>query len=362
MPQLEGLRGLAVSLVFLVHFATLVEPWFDGAGAVQALMYAVRCMGHAGVDLFFLLSGMLIYGTLMRRQQRLRAFLARRLRRIYPAFLAVLATYVAIALLVPSLGKLPETGVVTYLLANVLLLPGLWPITPIITVAWSLSYEMSFYLAAPLVVRLCRLGHWPASWRVAGLAGLATGLFAWFALHEGPVRLVLFLGGALLHEVLHATRARAPGFALALVGLALALGPRIAVTEGAAFYTAKVAASWLGFSLLCWSALARPRGSAACWLSWAPLRWLGNMSYSYYLAHSLALVPLFMLATLVLPPATWGALGGVLLLAPAFALSLVPSLLLFLLVERPFSLEPRSDRPARSATLPGTWWSRRWTA
>ena len=359
IPPLEGLRGLAVSLVFMVHFATQVEPWFDAAGAVQALVRAVRAMGHAGVDLFFLLSGMLIYGTLLRREQSLPAFLARRLRRIYPAFLAVFAAYVVIALLMPSLDKLPETGIAMYLLAN-LLLPGLMPITPLITVAWSLSYEMFFYLAAALVVRPCRLGDWPASWRVAALAALATGLLAWFALHGGPVGLVLFVGGALLHELLQARWRRVPGPVLALAGLALALGPRILATQGAAPYTAKVLASWVGFGLLCWWALALPQGRAACWLSWAPLRWLGNMSYSYYLAHSLALVPLFMLAKAMLPPAEWGPLGGMVLLAPAFALSLVPSLLLFLLVERPLSLQPRSGRRRRCPTLPDTWRARRW--
>lgn len=211
-----------------------MDEWFDGAGAVQALVRNVRAMGHAGVDLFFLLSGMLIYGTLLRRGQSLLAFLARRARRIYPAFLAVFAIYVVIAPLVPSLDKLPETGVVPYLLANLLLLPSLLPITPLITVAWSLSYEMFFYLAAALVVRPCRLGHWPASWRVAALAALTTGLLAWFALHGGPVGLVLFVGGALLHELLQARWRRAPGPVMALAGLVLALGPRILTMQGAA--------------------------------------------------------------------------------------------------------------------------------
>lgn len=69
-----------------------------------------------------------------------------------------------------------------------------------------------------------------------------------------------------------------------------------------------------------------------------------------------------MLAKAMLPPDEWGPLGGMVLLTPAFALSLVPSLLLFLLVERPFSLEPRSGRHQRCTTLPGTWRARRWTS
>jgi peptidoglycan/LPS O-acetylase OafA/YrhL len=55
---MEGLRGVAVFLVFLVHYVSNVAPWTaSDLGSVAA---AVTTMGSTGVDLFFVLSGFLI--------------------------------------------------------------------------------------------------------------------------------------------------------------------------------------------------------------------------------------------------------------------------------------------------------------
>ena len=58
-------------------------------------------MGHAGVDLFFVLSGYLIYGSVVTRYQPFLPFIGRRLQRIYPAFAATFAMYVVLSLLFP---------------------------------------------------------------------------------------------------------------------------------------------------------------------------------------------------------------------------------------------------------------------
>jgi exopolysaccharide production protein ExoZ len=67
------------------------------------------------------------------------------------------------------------------------------------------------------------------------------------------------------------------------------------------------------------------------------MRRLGNMSYSYYLIHGLALKAAFM----VLPSSQM----FLVLLPLAFALTLIPSMALFLLVERPLSLAPAKAAP-----------------
>jgi hypothetical protein len=68
--------------------------------------------------------------------------------KLYPGYLAVLTAYVVIALLMPELSKIPHdpAPAIAYVLANLLLLPGLLPITPIVTVAWSLSYVAFGYV------------------------------------------------------------------------------------------------------------------------------------------------------------------------------------------------------------------------
>jgi exopolysaccharide production protein ExoZ len=66
---MEGLRGFAVLLVFLVHYESLLEPWIARDASLLALAHSLLIVGNAGVDLFFLLSGYLIYGSLLTRQQ-----------------------------------------------------------------------------------------------------------------------------------------------------------------------------------------------------------------------------------------------------------------------------------------------------
>ncbi|MES2130520.1 MAG: acyltransferase [Pseudomonadota bacterium] len=304
---LEGLRGLAVFLVFLVHFTTLARPLL-GASAIAD---AVRAIGNTGVDLFFVLSGYLIYASLMARPQAFLPFMARRVQRIYPAFSVVFALYVGLSLLLPGHGKLPEPPYF-YLLQNFLLLPGMLPIAPMITVAWSLSYELFFYLAIPLLIAVLRLRTDTLGYRR---------VLALLLVLAGPPRFAMFACGMLVHEL---REAPAPRSALVPVisGLLLLEGSDERVL---------VALAWL---LLCRCCLGRPHDWLARTLSWAPLRWLGNMSYSYYLLHGLALKGAFLLV------GEGGPLLAALLLVPMFAWSLLPSAALYLLVERPFSLRP----------------------
>src|SRR3954452_20896191 len=84
-PDLEGLRGLAILLVLLFHTGI---PGVIG--------------GFIGVDVFFVLSGFLITGLLIRERERtgrgsLPAFYARRARRILPAALVVVVATLLVA-------------------------------------------------------------------------------------------------------------------------------------------------------------------------------------------------------------------------------------------------------------------------
>jgi peptidoglycan/LPS O-acetylase OafA/YrhL len=74
--------------------------------------------------------------------------------------------------------------------------------------------------------------------------------------------------------------------------------------------------------------------------SWTPLRWLGNMSYSYYLAHRLALHGLRLAAGRILPPDGGSTVVFAILLPAALLLTLAASAALFVAVEKPLSLAP----------------------
>lgn len=349
LRPMEGLRGFAVFLVFLVHYVTLVQPWVHEGGAMGALLRGIHAVGNTGVDLFFVLSGYLIYGSLIARPQQFGRFMSRRVERIYPAFLAVFAIYVVLSLLAPGQSKLPADGgrAVLYLGANLLLLPGLFPIEPLITVAWSLSYEMFYYLAIPLVITMLGLRSRSGAWRIRFFALAALLIVAYCAAFGGHARLVMFISGILLHEVMAAGSLGTPRGAIALLALLAGLAAMLLPWSGSAAFAAKVSILFVAFFVLCLACFRDPAGPVARGFAWTPLRWLGNMSYSYYLLHGLSLKVAFAGLAVVLHAGDHGPWLFWALLPIMFAATLVPTTALFLAVERPYSLKPRRATPGR---------------
>lgn len=333
---MEGLRGAAVFMVFLVHYVSLMEPWTGSAAAGTARW--VHAIGNAGVDLFFLLSGYLIYGSLVARRQPFLAFMQRRVQRIYPAFACVFVIYLILSFLAPAASKIPSDPSLAalYLAQNFALLPGLFPIEPMIAVAWSLSYEMFYYLVLPGIVGVFAMRTRSTAWRVGFFVLAGAAFTAWCAVYGGPVRLIMFIAGILLFEDLREVRARTGGMlaVLAVVG-AFALMP--APIEGPVGSAIKTLALFASFYLLCRSCIGEPNAWLGRAFSATYLRWLGNMSYSYYLVHGLALkVAVAVLLKFVPTGASNAFLLG--MLPVLFAVSLAPSIALFLLVERPYSI------------------------
>jgi len=300
---MEGLRGLAVLLVFFVHYVTLIEPWVPTNGAVWSFATAVRAAGNSGVDLFFVLSGFLIYGTLIEKKRPLLPYFRRRIERIYPAFLCMLAIYVGLSIVLPAESKFPPGAGARalYLIENVALLPALTHTEPIITVAWSLSYEFFYYLDVPLLIAVLNLRAWPAKHRVVLWLCVAVCGFAYVWIYGGHVRLLMFVSGILLHETLRAV----PSGKANVLGLSGLVGSFALMTAIAQFGLSpplRFVALFVTFYALCYGSFAAPSSVTAGVFSWTPLRWLGNMSYSYYLCHGLALKALFMVLGRVMPP------------------------------------------------------------
>jgi exopolysaccharide production protein ExoZ len=346
LRAMEGLRGLAVFLVFLVHYATLVSRQTTDSTAWTAVLHGMVRIGHSGVDLFFLISGYVIYGTLISKPWRFSTFFRRRVQRVYPAFLAVLAIYLVLSAMVPSVSRIPAPAwtAVSYVLANMLLLPGIFPIEPIITVAWSLSYEMCFYLAMPTFVVCLGMVRWPSETRERFFLALAVLLGAACVIWDGPGRLVFFLAGAILFDYSRRSPSRAPSAIATLLclvaGWAVVLIPIAEPFDSAVW----LAALFISFFVLCFSCFADLTSPISRVASWTPARWLGNMSYSYYLIHSLALGGMFRLIYSQI--STPLSVSTVLALLPvAFFVTLVPATVLFLCIERPLSLKVRQRQP-----------------
>ena len=354
---MEGLRGFAVFLVFLVHYVTLVDPWLSEKAAIHVFARSLLTIGHTGVDLFFVLSGYLIYGSLISRDQRFVRFMSRRIQRIYPAFIVVFGIYIVMSFAFPSESKIPPGAVegLIYLAQNFLLLPGLFPIEPLITVAWSLSYELFYYMAIPLIIAVFRLRDRSSVWRTLFFLCVA-GLISGYCLaYGGHIRLIMFIAGILLYEAMDSQWVPTPSSLLGLAALSIGfLAILVVPLKGSAGSVLKVNTLFVAFFLLCLTCFRNPSAWLPRAFSWTPLRWLGNMSYSYYLLHGLALKASFLALSKVNPGESFGSWFFWALLPPMFVLTLVPTAALFLLIERPFSLAQSRNRQGSNQFLQRT--------
>uniref|UniRef100_UPI002A811A88 acyltransferase family protein n=1 Tax=Streptomyces sp. CRN 30 TaxID=3075613 RepID=UPI002A811A88 len=149
-PDIEGLRALAIGLVLLYH-----------AGVTRL------AGGYVGVDVFFVISGFLITGLLVRELRRsgrvsLTGFYARRMRRLLPSALAVLAAVVTAAwLLVPPADQrgvfLDVVAAALYVVnwrqaAEAVDYSALGTAASPVQHFWSLAVEEQFYVVWPLLL------------------------------------------------------------------------------------------------------------------------------------------------------------------------------------------------------------------
>jgi peptidoglycan/LPS O-acetylase OafA/YrhL len=149
VPQLDGLRAIAVLLVLLTHF------W--GYRESPEILNRFAAAGWVGVDLFFVLSGFLITSILWDSRDSPRYFVnfyARRTLRIFPIYFLVLGF---VFVLMPLVSKLPEgltqdAWLYWLYLGNFAIASGGWQLF-ILDITWSLSIEEQFYLLWPALVR-----------------------------------------------------------------------------------------------------------------------------------------------------------------------------------------------------------------
>ena len=294
VDALDGVRGLAILAVVLMHCALfgIVRADIGDHPLTRTLL-----LGWTGVDLFFVLSGFLITGILLRAKDRphyFRNFYARRALRIFPLY------YVTITLLLFVLPRAATTGaekVPYYLyLQN---FAWLWPgeANPDIarTITWSLAVEEQFYLVWPAVVLW--LGRGSLLRLCAAMIVVASGLR--FVLLGSGMSTVYFLTPCRFDAL-------AAGACLALLPLPPAWLGRTFVAIGAAGLA--LAAWWTGSSLpdknpdmqrwgiLCalplatgLMILARGDGLFARFCCNRVLRSFGKYSYCIYLVHLLVI-------------------------------------------------------------------------
>ncbi|MCM3783922.1 acyltransferase [Neobacillus mesonae] len=151
IDSLQMVRGIAALLVVLHHIGTIYSKSL-GHDIVMTIPFIP---GYMGVDIFFVLSGFLMYyihhkdiGT---SKNRLLPYLKKRLIRIYPAYWVVLIALVGIYFAVPSMGY-DYYRDASYILNSFLLIPQ--SEQPLLGVAWTLTHEVYFYLIFGLLIIL----------------------------------------------------------------------------------------------------------------------------------------------------------------------------------------------------------------
>jgi peptidoglycan/LPS O-acetylase OafA/YrhL len=309
IPQLDALRFFAILGVIVTHeWYPDPFPWiFQGLDP-----------GGVGVRLFFVLSGFLITGILLRCRRRveerghrrsvlIRRFYMRRFLRIYPLYYAVLAAIIIVGI-APT--RLLWPWLVTYTTNIYISVHHQWIGDS--GIFWTLAVEEQFYLLWPLLVLVV-----PRRWLLPLLAGmivLAPMYRLYAAIHvpgdlvlngytSGTFTLAVFdsLGmGALIAVLVDMDSTRTllrrwlSRIALPVGGAAVLLLLAVSYYRGptANFIFGETAQALV----LCWvvgTASQGFTGPVGSLLEWRPICYLGKVSYGMYIFH--AFVPILLL-------------------------------------------------------------------
>lgn len=136
---IQYLRGLAAFLVIVYHsmVMSVVSPYFSNP------------VGEFGVDIFFVISGFVMWVTTESKKNNTLSFWISRIFRVIPLYWVFTLSIVLAAILVPSLFFNSRGLDLLFILKSFLLIPTLNPdvgdITPVYTIWWTLVYEMFFY-------------------------------------------------------------------------------------------------------------------------------------------------------------------------------------------------------------------------
>ena len=283
MPELDGLRGLAILAVVLYH----CNPRLEGTW-----IHCASLWGWAGVILFFTLSGFLITSTLLTTRDKPRYyhnFHARRALRVWPVYLLLL--------------------IVVYLNAPWFIGPGVWEaiktapwlayifcvqnlfhlaLPPAIQPTWALAIEEQYYFVWAPVVRVLR-----RPWMLAATMGatlVASPLIRHANLHwMTPTNTLIHLDGiawgSLLAIAMHTLPlSRRAWLGMGLGGVVLGFLAAGTIAGGTAYLDSALSVGFAGM-VLALIASTGARSPVNATLRSGPLAFYGRISYGLYMMH-----------------------------------------------------------------------------
>ncbi len=292
LPELDGLRGLAILWVVLYH----CDPLLQGTW-----MHRVAEWGWAGVDIFFVLSGFLITANLLGARDKphyFHNFHARRALRIWPVYVLVLAVVYLNTpwFIVPNTGVLGAIMAAPWL-AYIFFVQNLFHLSlpAALGPTWALAVEEQYYFFwAPLVRWLRR------PWMLAFVLTCAL-ICSPLIRHLNPVwmwtlpthTLIKMDGlalGSLLALGLYAIQlSRRTCLWIGLVTFTLGIAAAATIAGGTSLLDTALAAGFAG-AVLTLMATTRERNPVSALLRRGPLAFYGRISYGLYMIHIAAFI------------------------------------------------------------------------
>jgi peptidoglycan/LPS O-acetylase OafA/YrhL len=369
--ELDGIRGLALVMVLWLH-CFLLEP----TSLIIRLANSIGGSMFIALDLFFVLSGFLITGILIRTRdvpRRARNFYVRRALRIFPAYyFVILFIFVIYPVFYGPLDQVLDRREAIYYVFYIQNLWHAWteikPSWPGLQHLWSMAVEEQFYLLWPLVV-----------WKTP--PAQLVRVCAWVFVVSVTLKFVLIANGASVYEVYLPTYTRVEGLAagaglaalwythgirttpnwLRLAGIVATLallflifrksGSKVSpLNMSLHVVSSTVAFAWMIFATVS----ARPGAAIRHFFRNRMLRFLGRYSYGIYLLHWVVYwqIKYFVLDAMGMEPNmdNWSAIvAGVAIVLATVALAFV----MYHTLELPLLRLKRFFTSSRSATRSG---------
>lgn len=299
VPQLDaltGLRGLAAWYVVLFHVRVTLKA------TVGPLTYGFLSHGYLAVDLFFILSGFVLWHSgaenpAYRGRRGIVRFWLRRIARIWPLHVLLLGGFVALVLLLAVTGHDTSHYRRDELPLHILLIQN-WGLTPSLTwnePAWSISCEMAAYLLFPLTILIAPWRQLSTGLLVALGCALLAALALYFQIHgqgnlgfdvthSGLIRCLLEFWTGNVLRMLWARWRDVPDICTG------AWAAMVALLEGGVVLHLPEASFVPGCFAALILALSLEDRTPARLLRSGPLHLLGEISYSTYLSHFLLFI------------------------------------------------------------------------